>query len=72
MGTDIPTDTSGVLCSIRMQRLHLKKSYVIKSEIIETIASMGRKRLRARQFQTRHNKVIFPLGTSIIKVLLQL
>ena len=52
--------------------MYPEKSSVIKNGIIETIASMGRKRLRARQFQTCHNKVIFPLGTSIIKVLLQL
>ena len=52
--------------------MHSEKSYVTKNGIIETIASVGIKRLRARQFQTCHNKVIFPLGTSIIKVLLQL
>lgn len=41
---------------------------LINSGVTETVASVGKKRLEAREVQTCHNrviKVIFPLGISI-------
>lgn len=54
--------------SIRMWRLNSYDILLVNSGAVETVDSMGKKRLEDREVQTYHNrviKVIFPLGIPI-------